>query len=106
MTIIEITQIETETVVEASSIQALIDAAVEHNMDYLLQQHSNPERLIRTLQNTAIDNAFIEVTQRLDDIEAAHTVSMNNITATLLKMQIDVGNQIDKIQKQIEDVKQ
>ncbi|MFA5307385.1 MAG: hypothetical protein WC365_08100 [Candidatus Babeliales bacterium] len=98
MTIIEITQIETETVVEASSIQALIDAAIEHNIAYLLQQHSNPTKLMNILRNTAIDNAFIEVTQRLDDIETAHDISMSNVTATLLNMQLKI--------KKLEDAQQ
>jgi hypothetical protein len=45
---------------------------------------------MNTLRNTAIDNAFIEVTQRLDDIETAHDISMSNVTATLLNMQLKI----------------
>jgi hypothetical protein len=92
MTEILITETETSsTIIKLPmDIQALIDSAVEHNMNFLLQQHSNPTRLLRTLQNTAIDNAFQELTQRLDQIEAAHEISMSNVTATLLNMQLKI----------------
>jgi hypothetical protein len=87
-----ITETETtNTIVKLpTDIQALIDSAIEHNMNYLLLQHSNPTKLMNTLRNMAIDNAFQEVSQRLDNIEAAHEISISNVTATLLKLDLKI----------------
>ena len=92
MTEILITETETtNTIVKLpTDIQALIDSAIEHNMNYLLLQHSNPTKLMNTLRNMAIDNAFQEVSQRLDNIEAAHEISISNVTATLLKLDLKI----------------
>ncbi|MFA5307559.1 MAG: hypothetical protein WC365_08980 [Candidatus Babeliales bacterium] len=103
MTVIEITQIETETVIEASDIQKLIDAAVEHNIAYLLQQHSNPTKLMNTLRNTAIDNAFQEVTQRLDDLETTLTQLENGCDSGFLETAIwycDLAKRLTKLESE------
>jgi hypothetical protein len=90
MTEIEVTQTETTKTCIVVDLQSLTDEAIEQNIASLLTLHSNSAQLIKQLQNTAIDNAFIEVTQRLDDIETAHEVSMSNVTATLLKLDLKI----------------
>ena len=90
MTEIEVTQTETTKTCIVVDLQSLTDEAIEQNIASLLTLHSNSAQLIKQLQNTAIDNAFQEISQRIDDIEAAHTVSMNNVTATMLNMQLKI----------------
>ena len=62
---IEVTTQETEKI--AFTIP---DEAIEDNIKNLMKLHSNQTQLIRTLQNTAIDNAFQELSSDVETLKS------------------------------------
>ena len=59
-----------QTSQETKIIFTIIDEAIEDNIKNLMQLHSNQTQLIRTLQNTAIDNAFQELSSDVETLKS------------------------------------
>ena len=65
---------------------------LEWNIRTLLKLHSNPEQFIKTLQNEAIDNAFVETSEQL-----------NIIFGEISKIYERLGNEYDKRLTELEN---